>query len=586
LTHRPAGCRALAPQDLAKTRVTLALVGTLGDAIDPVEVLGCAKESVLVPWDQLTDLTPAGRRFLRQRLTRQHVVLYVANDDATPLLNHVVLLTSCFRPACLQIFRASDRSLSAVGTRRRWLALWSLLVASATALVSLAQFIVVAHVRRRALRRETPDERGSARTLENQDVLYIKTIYSFSGSEISGAKAHTLGVVNAAAAVARKTVCLAVSPLEQADSRVRHVILPAPPNAPMLLSWYGLLLGRRLASTAVGVLPDGATVYQRLVPFCAPALILARRCKGTCTLEYNGSDAWVARHWRKAGALLGVLGYFERLALLAADRVVVVSDVLAAELRDLGVADSRIRMYPNGVDPRVCDSARYTAGDVARCRAANGIAANSTVVTFVGTFGKWHGAEVLADAIEEWARKDRAGLIRRRMVFVFAGDGLMLPEVKRRLSPETTRSFVRFPGMVTHDRILELLAASDILVSPHVPNADGSRFFGSPTKLFEYMSMARAIVASDLEQIGAILAPAARADRLHDSECARYEREAVAVLCRPASTEDIRLAIAFLADRPALRQRLGQNARDLVLAKYTWVHHVRAILGSTDRTQG
>ena len=52
---------------------------------------------------------------------------------------------------------------------------------------------------------------------------------------------------------------------------------------------------------------------------------------------------------------------------------------------------------------------------------------------------------------------------------------------------------------------LKDLAACDVLASPHMGNPDGTRFFGSPTKLFEYMAMGRAIVASDLEQIGEVL---------------------------------------------------------------------------------
>ena len=52
---------------------------------------------------------------------------------------------------------------------------------------------------------------------------------------------------------------------------------------------------------------------------------------------------------------------------------------------------------------------------------------------------------------------------------------------------------------------LLLRDACDILLSPHVPMSDGSEFFGSPTKLFEYMAMGKAIVASRLGQIADVL---------------------------------------------------------------------------------
>ena len=58
------------------------------------------------------------------------------------------------------------------------------------------------------------------------------------------------------------------------------------------------------------------------------------------------------------------------------------------------------------------------------------------------------------------------------------------------------------PAIVAHDRALELLSSCEVCLSPHVSNIDGSRFFSSPTKLFEWMGLGQAIVASDLEQLG------------------------------------------------------------------------------------
>ena len=52
-----------------------------------------------------------------------------------------------------------------------------------------------------------------------------------------------------------------------------------------------------------------------------------------------------------------------------------------------------------------------------------------------------------------------------------------------------------------------LLKACDIYVSPHSAHMIDSKFFGSPTKVFEYMAIGGGIVASDLEQIGQVLSP-------------------------------------------------------------------------------
>jgi len=105
------------------------------------------------------------------------------------------------------------------------------------------------------------------------------------------------------------------------------------------------------------------------------------------------------------------------------------------------------------------------------------------------------------------------------------------------------------------------LAACDVLVSPHVPNADGSRFFGSPTKLFEYMAMGRPIVASRLEQIGQAL-----------------DHEETALLVPPGDSEALVAALRCLLADPALRARLGAAARRAAEARHTWRRHTARIV--------
>ncbi len=114
--------------------------------------------------------------------------------------------------------------------------------------------------------------------------------------------------------------------------------------------------------------------------------------------------------------------------------------------------------------------------------------------------------------------------------------------------------------MVPQEEGPEHLAAMDILVAPHVPNADGTRFFGSPTKLFEYLAMGRAIVASRLGQIGDVL-----------------EDGRTALLVPPGDEAALVRSIVALLDDPARRAALGAAAREVALERHTWEAHVRGI---------
>ena len=108
---------------------------------------------------------------------------------------------------------------------------------------------------------------------------------------------------------------------------------------------------------------------------------------------------------------------------------------------------------------------------------------------------------------------------------------------------------------------VELLACCEVCVSPHVPNPDGTAFFGSPTKVFKYMGLGRAIVASDLEQIGEVL-----------------EHRRTALLTPPGDMRAAACAVAELLDDEALRGRLGRAAVKEAVDRYSWDAHVGRIL--------
>src|SRR6185369_14047743 len=130
-------------------------------------------------------------------------------------------------------------------------------------------------------------------------------------------------------------------------------------------------------------------------------------------------------------------------------------------------------------------------------------------------------------------------------------------------------------GRVPQAEGARLLGACDVFVSPHNSHMVDSRFFGSPTKLFEYMAMGQGIVCSDLEQLGEVLSPALRV-RDVTSAAVQVASER-AVLCTPGDVGEFVAAVVALVDRPDIAAALGRNARQAVLDIYSWRRHVENI---------
>lgn len=324
-------------------------------------------------------------------------------------------------------------------------------------------------------------------------------------------------------------------------------------------------------------------IYQRLSLANYSGTVLARKLKVPLITEFNGSEAWVAKNWGKPLWLHALAIRAEDVMLRNSDVVVTVSDVLAAELAARGVPKQRIVSYPNCIDPLIFDPARFSSESRVALRRQLGIAPDDTVATFIGTFGQWHGSDILAMAIQELIRAHTDWLKSRKVVFVLVGDGVKMPVVKRILSEVEAAPFSRLVGLVPQAEAPIYLAMSDILLSPHVENTDGTSFFGSPTKLFEYMAMGKAIVASRLDQIAHVMdgsLDAANLPGLYDPLS-----EAVGVLSSPGNIDQLVDGIRFCVENSQWRVKLGVNARVRALARYTWQHHVDAILKGLDRVR-
>ena len=392
--------------------------------------------------------------------------------------------------------------------------------------------------------------RGRARDSGPTRVVYLRATPG-PGTQAGGAASHMKGVVEALRALGVELDVISndeVAGFDVTDPRFTIIPPETVGGTRALFDIHNNLVFTRGAAPLIErARPD--FIYQRYARFSWAGVAAAVRTGRPLFLEYNGSEVWVGRHWDRVGSL-GLLERYERLNLLAAARIFVVSEVERQNLEARGIEAGKIVLNPNAVDVELF---RPGIGG-SQVRDDLGIDSGDLVAGFVGTFGPWHGVVELAHAIKMLPRE-------LPVRFLFVGTGSLHGEVERLLLAERESGKVIFTGAVAHDRVPALLDACDILIAPHVPLADGSDFFGSPTKIFEYMAMGKAIVASRLGQIGEVLS-----------------HEETALLVEPGNVSELAAAIVRVAESDDLRARLGPAAREAAVKNHTWGHNARRVL--------
>jgi glycosyltransferase involved in cell wall biosynthesis len=223
-----------------------------------------------------------------------------------------------------------------------------------------------------------------------------------------------------------------------------------------------------------------------------------------------------------------------------AEGYVTITGALAEDMRTRHGAREHVAVVHDGA--RAAPGARFDAEH--RSLVPHPLTAYSPVVAYAGHLYPWKGVDVLLEAI---ARVPNAqGLI--------VGGHVEEPDLGR-LKASAERlgiaSRIQFAGIVEPSRVPELLRGADILALPNPASAISTRFT-SPLKLFEYMSVGRAIVASDLPSIREVL-----------------HHEVDALLVPPGDPGAIAAAIERVAAEPGLAARLARAAFDAA-PQFSW----------------
>ena len=221
--------------------------------------------------------------------------------------------------------------------------------------------------------------------------------------------------------------------LERAGNDVSRVVIDHRGGSP---AKYGGLAARALAE-ARRFHPD--VVYAHfLFPAGAAAAFAARRVGARLVLTAHGRDV------RNVGAIPGV-ATATAAAIRRADAVIAVSDFLRGELEaKIPDAQGKVHVIDSGVD-----LARFRHRDPGPLREELGWEGEGPFYLCVGTLDERKNVVRLADA---FATLEGGSL-------VFAGDGPLRVELER-------RDRVGLLGRVSHARVADLFAASDIVCQP------------------------------------------------------------------------------------------------------------------------
>jgi glycosyltransferase involved in cell wall biosynthesis len=183
------------------------------------------------------------------------------------------------------------------------------------------------------------------------------------------------------------------------------------------------------------------------------------------------------------------------------------------------------------------------------------------VVGYLGIMNDQDDAELFV----RMAHRIRVAHRRTDISFVMVGGGTAHARLRSLRDRLGLTDVVEMTGHIPWERVLRVLAATDICVQPDLPDAFTEK--STMNKLMEYMAVGKPIAAFDMTETRASGGRAI-------SYASRNDVEALA---------DV---VVELADDTSLRTRLGAAGRNRVERELAWEHQARHLLRAYDAALG
>jgi glycosyltransferase involved in cell wall biosynthesis len=312
----------------------------------------------------------------------------------------------------------------------------------------------------------------------------------------------------------------------KADVRLRFAAVAAAPFA-LAAAWQ---TARRVARSV-----DATIVHAHWVIPCG-AVGAAMAGGRPLVVSLHGSDVFVAeRH--------AAIGRVARATFRRCSWVTACSDDLRSRAVALGAADARSETIPYGVD-----AGRFKPDAAARLRRRSGLGldAHQPVLFTAGRLVRKKGFEYLVDAMPDLS--GRCPDLR----LVIGGSGDLDTELRSRAAALGVGNRVLFAGPLKQGEVAEWLAAADVAVVPSVKD-DSGNVDGLPNVVMEALASGTALVTTDAGGIASVVCNGENA-----------------LLTPQRDPAALAQAVGMLLADDALRARIGETARRLVLERHSW----------------
>jgi glycosyltransferase involved in cell wall biosynthesis len=225
----------------------------------------------------------------------------------------------------------------------------------------------------------------------------------------------------------------------------------------------------------------------------------------------------------------------DKKAMLTADRVAPLSNVLKNELIRRGIPSDKMDVVHNVVDTEMFVPQASSSEIVKKYNLQNKL-----VIGFIGSLRNIEGLEILVRAAPKITNK------YPYVSFMIVGEGAELENLKVLARKEKVIEHFVFTGLVPHSQVVNYYSVIDIFALPRVNALVNNTV--SPLKPLEIMAMGKVVVASD---VGGLAEP--------------IQEGKTGILFKAQDVSDLADKIIQLIGDEGKRDEIGKEARNWVI---------------------